>query len=419
MEEETKPAKPRKRFVGKKAAAKKENDSGTIAVEDTPLQVQNKKNSSSSSTHLSSQVPPEILNDPLLNAAIAKLPPNYNFEMHKCVWRMKKVEAKRVGIQFPEGLQMFACTIADIFEQFAGVDTIILGDVTYGACCVDDFSAKAVGCDFLIHYGHSCLVPIDRTSIQTMYVFVDISIDTQHFIETVRKNFQPQSKLALCSTIQFVTALQSAKEVLQSEYQLTVPQSKPLSPGELLGCTAPRLGPQDALVYLADGRFHLEAIMIANPDIPAYRYDPYNKEVTIEKYQIEEMHTLRKSAIERASKAKKFGLILGTLGRQGNNKILTQIESQFKKNNLEYVIVLLSEIFPSKLEMFKDIECWVQVACPRLSIDWGYGFEKPLLSPYELNVVLKNIEWQDVYPMDYYANDSLGPWTNKHISHRT
>lgn len=28
---------------------------------------------------------------------------------------------------------------------------------------------------------------------------------------------------------------------------------------------------------------------------------------------------------------------------------------------------------------------WVQIACPRLSIDWGTAFSKPLLSPYEVN----------------------------------
>ncbi len=32
-----------------------------------------------------------------------------------------------------------------------------MGDVTYGACCIDDFTAKALGADFLVHYGHSCL----------------------------------------------------------------------------------------------------------------------------------------------------------------------------------------------------------------------------------------------------------------------
>jgi len=85
-----------------------------------------------------------------------------------------------------------------------------MGDVTYGACCVDDFTASAMGCDFMIHYGHSCLgarmsspvadkaaraqshaclgcrvrpcfraVPIEVTKIKTMYVFVDIGIDVQ------------------------------------------------------------------------------------------------------------------------------------------------------------------------------------------------------------------------------------------------
>lgn len=49
-------------------------------------------------------------------------------------------------------------------------------------------------------------------------------------------------------------------------------QARPLSPGEVLGCTAPRLqGEHDAIVFVADGRFHLEALMIANPHIPAYR----------------------------------------------------------------------------------------------------------------------------------------------------
>ena len=32
-----------------------------------------------------------------------------------------------------------------------------MGDVTYGACCVDDFSARALACDLMVHYGHSCL----------------------------------------------------------------------------------------------------------------------------------------------------------------------------------------------------------------------------------------------------------------------
>lgn len=53
-----------------------------------------------------------------------------------------------------------------------------------------------------------------------------------------------------------------------------------------------------------------------------------------------------------------------------------------------------------------------QVACPRLSIDWGKGFAKPVLTPYEALVCLGETEWREVYPMDFYASGS-GPWTNQ------
>jgi hypothetical protein len=54
---------------------------------------------------------------------------------------------------------------------------------------------------------------------------------------------------------------------------------------------------------------------------------------------------------------------------------------------------------------------WVQIACPRLSIDWGEFFERPLLTPYEAMVSLKQAQWQNEYPMDFYSYDSLGNWT--------
>jgi len=77
------------------------------------------------------------------------------------------------------------------------------------------------------------------------------------------------------------------------------------------------------------------------------------------------------------------------------------------------VTVLLSEIFPQKLSCFGNtIDAWIQIACPRLSIDWGTSFEKPFLSPYEGAVALNQIVFNDdSYPMDYYSNNSLGAWT--------
>jgi 2-(3-amino-3-carboxypropyl)histidine synthase len=153
-------------------------------------------------------IPEDITTNEALIQAVNNLPSNYNFEIFKSIWRLRKCNSKRVALQFPEGLLMYACTIADILEQFTPVEVVVMGDVVYGACCVDDYSARAMGCDFLIHYGHSCLVPIDTTRLNMLYVFVSIDIDVKHFIETLQFNFKPNTKLALVSTVQFAAALQ-------------------------------------------------------------------------------------------------------------------------------------------------------------------------------------------------------------------
>ena len=320
------PKPTRKRFVGRSTAA---SSSASTSTRKTPV------------VGLQAQQLPENA-DPVLEAAIKHLlPSNYNFEVQKSVHQIQRNRATRVALQLPEGLAMYACSLVDILERFADCECVIMGDVTYGACCIDDYSARALGCDMMIHYGHSCLVPVDTTTIKTLYVFVEIAVDRTHLAQTVRLNFphciparrsaavdkngkgkgpeleiaieppterhgccqsgagpctgrgcRPEStaateatsppppaaktKLAVVGTIQFVAAVQGLKADLdaeeavhagrlaieaadhhegddqianvtqqlsttRNEFELVVPQVKPLSPGEILGCTAPRL----------------------------------------------------------------------------------------------------------------------------------------------------------------------------------
>ena len=76
--------------------------------------------------------------------------------------------------------------------------------------------------------------------------------------------------------------------------------------------------------------------MIANPSVPAFRYDPYSKKLTRERYDHQEMRSTRCDAVTTARKSideisrrdpaiddlggdpSAWGVILGTLGRQGN-----------------------------------------------------------------------------------------------------
>jgi 2-(3-amino-3-carboxypropyl)histidine synthase len=91
-------AKPKKRFVGSKSA--RPSKPGVLPV-------------------VSNQIPDDILTDGQLNAAIQQLPSNYSFEIHKTIHHVRKNKATMVALQMPEGLQMFACSIADIIERCA------------------------------------------------------------------------------------------------------------------------------------------------------------------------------------------------------------------------------------------------------------------------------------------------------------
>ena len=70
-------------------------------------------------------------------------------------------------------------------------------------------------------------MPIDVSQINMLYVFVDIAIDVDHFVQSMKANFAPevrdcicvwqslescceQTKMVLAGTIQFASALEAS-----------------------------------------------------------------------------------------------------------------------------------------------------------------------------------------------------------------
>ena len=66
--------------------------------------------------------------------------------------------------------------------------------------------------------------------------------------------------------------------------------------------------------------------------------------MTEEEYDLSKMTRLRSAEVEKARSCKHWGIILGTLGRQGNIKLLDRLQALLKQRNIEYDVVLLSEI---------------------------------------------------------------------------
>lgn len=381
---------------------------------------------------------------------IPGIPENYNFEIPKILKTIHKIKAKKITLQFPDGLLAYAPLVIDTIQtHFPGTDCIIMDDVVYGACCIDDQSLKS---DLLIHFGHSCLVPVTEMETRTLYIFVDIKIDINHLYEMIIKNFK--ERVAIIGTIQFNSSVNKLKRLLENRrkencccikinedklwkeskieslpvdnngiqengfnsdsvsslecncVEPIVPQVKPLSPGEVLGCTSPIISGVKDVVYIGDGRFHLESAMIRNPSLNFYKYCPFTKKLSREYYDFEKMKRIRENEIRKALDGKSFGVILGSLGRQGNKKIFENIVKKLESlGKYKIYKIIVDEINQKILDNYSFIDSFIQVSCPRLSIDWGSNYYKPLLSPFELF-------YQGDYKMDYYSSESSAPWKN-------
>ena len=94
--------------------------------------------------------------------------------------------------------------------------------------------------------------------------------------------------------------------------------------------------PQDTWFHL-DPDVSLKLVKLSA--LLACRYDPYARVMTREEYDHEGMQVARQNAIEKARKCKTWGLILGTLGRQGNPRVLKTLQDLMEENKCSYTLV--------------------------------------------------------------------------------
>ena len=90
----------------------------------------------------------------------------------------------RVALQLPDGLLRAAPALAarlqTLASEHAKVGTpapffFVLGDTSWGACCVDEIAAAHASADCLVHYGHSC--GSRAVGLPVLYIFGTARLD--------------------------------------------------------------------------------------------------------------------------------------------------------------------------------------------------------------------------------------------------
>src|SRR4030067_906112 len=97
-------------------------------------------------------------------------------------------KAKKALLQLPEGLKTQALEIAHALEK-SGAEILLSAETCYGACDILDREAKSLGCDLIIHVGHSEM--LKKTLIPIIYEEYRMDFDPVPILEQNIQELEP------------------------------------------------------------------------------------------------------------------------------------------------------------------------------------------------------------------------------------
>jgi len=189
--------------------------------------------------------------------------------------------------------------------------------------------------------------------------------------------------ISLITDSQHLNQIESIKNVLEENgVNVKIGKGKgQLYDGQVFGCefypATETIDDVDANDILGQSNFHAAGVSLAT-NKPTYILDPnYNeiRDITDFARKLQKKATLE---IYKAADAETFGVIVGL--KEGQLSKLTALKF---KNELDSVgktvhLIALTDITNERLRNLKNIDAFIQVACPRISTD--NKFDKPVLS---------------------------------------
>lgn len=99
----------------------------------------------------------------------------------------------QICLQFPDELIPYSNAILTAIQEKCGdSELFILGDTSYGSCCVDEMAAAHINSEAIIHFGHACLSKVVRLPI--LYIFPSLKISTAELARQIESKCKDRSE---------------------------------------------------------------------------------------------------------------------------------------------------------------------------------------------------------------------------------
>lgn len=367
------------------------------------------------------------------------------YEIKRTISEIRAGQWKRIALQFPDDMLVDA---PRVFERLrdglkheraaraaASKDEkneekeeklCILGDTSYGSCCVDEVAAEHTDADVVVHYGRACLSPTARLPV--IYVFTAKSLHLDAVVASFKETYPPSSqaeeKVCLMADIPYSHHLDELYRRLTEEegYGHIFKTSIIHDPASLI----PNRTTPVTTTGGGEGGGTDEAATAALKEYSIFHIsEPPTSLLLILSSRIKSLHIFpttpsssssslssssssppppthlasttttpllrrRYALITRLSTIPIFGILINTLSVSHYLQALQHCQHLIHASGKKSYTFVVGKINAAKLANFSEIGGWVVIGCWESSLleNGSKEFFRPVITPWELEVAL-------------------------------
>jgi 2-(3-amino-3-carboxypropyl)histidine synthase len=311
---------------------------------------------------------------------------------------VEEKKPRAIVVNAPGGLLNQTKALMERVREKYGVTCILAGDSCFGICDTVDDDVPKLQADMALHIGHNAVVQTVGDFTHLIDAVDDVKFDG--VVEKAASMLRGYRRLGLATFSQHMHELEPAKKILENEgYEVVLGrQNNLLMASQVFGCDFSTIYSTresvDAFCFLGESEFHAVGVALATGK-PTFMLDPYLDEVVSMEKAAEERRKRAVLAVYKALDARIFGVVTGLKEGQKMLGRSRWISQRLEMHGRKVVQLAMRDVTPERLAPHREIEAFVQTACPRISVD-GFAFDRPVLSIPQADALVALLEGREM-----------------------
>ncbi|KEF62749.1 uncharacterized protein A1O9_00722 [Exophiala aquamarina CBS 119918] len=356
----------------------------------------------------------------------------HRYEISRTIGEIKQHRWRRVALQFPDQMLPHSARVYQFLARGLGpnqlpksstaqngtfapeidpseqsdsgpipVKLTILGDTSYGSCCVDEIAAEHVNADAVVHYGRACLSPTARLPV--LHIFTKMDLDYDSAIKTFRELFpEMNTKVILTADVSYALHVQPLSRLLQrAGYTDIFAASIIHDPSSSIpNRTAPDSLKSDPATVSAWNLFHISdpptsLLLTLISRMRSIKIFPtsssFSSTSPATKFETPTQMLLRRryALVTSLTTVSTWGILINTLSVKNYLSILSHIQRLIADAGKKSYLFVVGKLNAAKIANFSEIGGWVVIGCWESSLIDSKEFFRPIITPFELELVLQ------------------------------